>query len=83
MTITLRGAIEQHSIKLPDWVHIPEGTKVKVSIETEISKEDKKTLAKKLCGTWASDPSIDSIFEEIEKERHNYHGRGIDLDTPA
>lgn len=45
MTITLRGSVEQHSIKLPDWVHIPEGTKVKVSIEAEISKEDKKSLA--------------------------------------
>lgn len=65
MIITLRCAVEQHSIKLPDWVHLPEGTKVKVSIETEISKEDKKNLARELCGTWASDPSIDSIFEEV------------------
>lgn len=83
MTITLRSEIEKHAIKLPEWVHIPEGTRVKVSIETEIGKEDQRGLAKKLCGAWADDPSIDSIFKEIEKERHSYYGRGIDLDTSA
>ncbi len=83
MTITLKGKIEKHSIKLPEWVRISDGTEVTVRIETEMTKEEKRILAANLCGTWADDPSIDSIFEEIEKERHKYPGRGIDLDAFA
>ena len=83
MTITLKGEIEEHAIKLPQWVHLPDGTKVTIKIEPEISKEEKRRLAESLCGAWADDPSIDSIFEEIEKERHNYPGRRLDLDDLA
>jgi len=83
MTITVKGKIGKHIIKLPEWVQIPEGTEVKVKIETEMTKEEKRKLVANLCGTWADDPSIDSIFEEIEKERHRYSGRGINLDAFA
>jgi hypothetical protein len=79
MTITLKGEIEEHAIKLPEWFHLPDGTKVTIKIEPEISREEKLRLAESLCGAWADDPSIDSIFEEIEKERHNYQGKKIAL----
>lgn len=81
MEITLKSEIEKHGIKLPEWVRIPDGTKVKVRIETEIVKEEKRKLAEGLCGSWAADNSIDSIFEEIEKERHRYFGRDVNLDA--
>lgn len=83
MTITLKGKIEKHAIKLPEWVYIPDGAEVRVKIETEMTKEEKRSLAKNLCGAWADDPSIDSIFEEIEKERHKYPGREINLNAFA
>jgi hypothetical protein len=83
MTITLKSKIEKHSIKLPEWVQIPDGVEIRVRIESEMTKEEKKSLAENLCGAWANDPSIDSIFEDIEKDRHNYHGRMIDLDASA
>lgn len=78
MTITFKGEIEDHTIQLPQWVHLSDGTRVIITIEPEISegeeisKEEKRNLAESLCGAWADDPSIDSIFEEIEKERHNH-----------
>lgn len=83
MTITLKGEIKKHAIKLPEWVHIPDGTKVKVKIETEMTKDEKSGLAESLCGAWSDDPSINSIFDDIEKERHIYTGRSIDLDVSA
>ena len=83
MTITLKSKIEKHTIKLPEWVHIPDGTEVRVMIEAEMTKEERMRFAEDLCGAWSYDPSIDSIFEEIEKERHNYPGRRIDFNVPA
>jgi len=83
MTITLKGVIEKHSIKLPEWVHLYDGTKVNVSIEVEESIEEKRKLAEKLCGSWADDPTIDQIFEEIEKARHSYSGREIEFNVSS
>jgi hypothetical protein len=83
MTITLKGKVEKHAIKLPEWVQIPDGTEVRVKIETEITGEEKRKLAANLCGSWANDPSIDSIFEEIERQRHKYPGREINLNAFA
>lgn len=83
MTIILKGKVEKHAIKLPEWVQIPDGKEVEVRIETEMNKEEKRRLAANLCGAWADDPSIDSIFEEIEKERHKYPGREVDLNAFA
>lgn len=81
MEITLKSEIERHGIKLPEWVNIPDGTKVKVRIETETTKEEKRNLAEELCGSWAGDQTIDAIFEEIEKERHSYLGRKVNFDV--
>ena len=64
MEITLKSEIEKHAIRLPEWVRIPDGTKVKVRIETETTTEGKRDIAKRLCGAWAVDSSVDSIFEE-------------------
>ncbi|MBA3071947.1 MAG: hypothetical protein FP829_07320 [Nitrospirae bacterium] len=83
MTITLKSKVEKHAIKLPEWVQIPDGREVKVIIETEMNKEEKRMLAANLCGAWVDDPSIDSIFEEIEKERHKYPGREVDINAFA
>lgn len=83
MTITLKSKIEKHSIKLPEWVQIPDGAEIRVKIETEMTKEEKRSLAENFCGAWADDPSIDSIFEEIERKRHRYSGREINLNAFA
>ena len=84
MTITLKGIIKEHSIKLPDWVKLEDGSQVIVNIETDKkdSKEKKKT-AEKLCGSWSNDPSIVGIFENIERERHGYPGRNVDFDVSS
>lgn len=82
MEITFKGEVKKHVIKLPDWLHISDETKVKVRIEAELTKEEKRSIAKDLCGSWSNDPSIDTIFEEIEKERHSYLGRKVGINEP-
>ncbi|MEW5768104.1 MAG: hypothetical protein AB1797_10870 [bacterium] len=83
MIITLNGKIEKQAIKLPEWVRIPDGIEVKVMIEKEMTKEEKRRFAESLCGAWSNDSSIDSIFEEIERERHKYPGREVNLNVFA
>lgn len=48
-----------------------------------MTKKEKREIAENICGAWSDDPSVDSIFEEIEKERHQYPGRRIDFDASA
>jgi hypothetical protein len=39
------------------------------------SAAEKRKIMSSLCGAWVDDATIAPIFEEIEKERHQYHGR--------
>lgn len=75
--ITVKSKIEKGCIPLPKKVRIQDGTKVLVKIEPILQKKDKLRILADLAGSWASDPSIIEIFDEIEKERHSDTGREV------
>ncbi len=79
MTIIVKSKIERGSIRLPKKVRLPEGMRVMVRIEPILKTREKKEIVSELCGTWSDDPSILSIFKEIEEERHRYFGREVNL----
>ncbi len=77
MVFTVTSKIVKGMIRLPKKVKIPEGTKVIVKIEPALKIAEKRKIISSLCGAWADDASIAPIFEEIESERHQYHGREV------
>jgi len=77
MVFTVTSKIEKGMIRLPKKVKIPEGTKVIVTIEPALKVGEKRKIISSLCGAWSDDASIASIFEEIENDRHQYHGREV------
>jgi hypothetical protein len=79
MSITARCTIEQGMIRLPRALPLPDGMKVIVTVEPVLSVAQRKKIARELAGSWGEDSSIAPIFEEIDEERHAYHGRDVQL----
>ncbi len=77
MVFILTSKIIKGMIRLPKKVKIPEGTKVIVTIEPALKAGEKRKIISSLCGAWSDDATIGPIFDEIEKERHQYHGREV------
>ncbi len=44
-----------------------------------LSPQERKNRIQQVLGAWKDDSEIDAIFAEIDRERHSYHGRHIDL----
>lgn len=79
MSITAKCIIDHGTIKLPQSVSLPDGMRVLVNIEPLLKNAQRKKIARELAGSWGNDTSIDPLFIEIEKERHAYFGRDIEL----
>ncbi len=80
MMITVKTKIEKGSIRLPKRVKLPDGTHVIVRIESiQKAKEKQKTISE-LFGTWSGDPTIRSIFQKIDQDRHCYFGREVNFE---
>jgi len=77
MTITVRSRIEKGWIRLPKKVQIPDGTRVIVKIEPILKTREKLKIISELSGSWSDDPTIMSIFEELEQKRHENIGREV------
>lgn len=77
MVFTVTSKIIKGMIRLPKRVKLPEGTKVIVKIEPALKVSEKRKIISALCGAWSDDATITPIFEEIERERHQYHGREV------
>jgi len=77
--ITVKSKIEKGSIRLPKRVRLPDGTRVIVSIAPVLKTKEKLKVISELFGSWADDPSISSIFRQIDQERHTYFGREAKL----
>jgi len=77
MTITVKSKIEKGSIRLPKKVHIPEGTRVIVRIDPILKTKEKQKMISELSGSWSGDPTIMSIFKELEQKRHQNIGREV------
>ena len=79
MTIMVNGIIEKGSIRLPDNLPLPDGTRVIVRIDPERLTEEKRQVIDELSGAWSDDPSIVDVFQEIEEQRHGYLGRQVNF----
>lgn len=79
MSITAKCIIDHGMIKLPQSISLPDGMRVLVNIEPLLKNAQRKKIARELAGSWGKDASIDLLFTEIEKERHAYFGREIEL----
>ncbi len=77
MTITVRSKIENGLIRLPKKVRLPDGTRVIVKIEPILKTKEKLKIISDLSGAWSNDPTIISIFEDLEQKRHNNSGRDV------
>ena len=77
MAITAKCIIEHGTIKLPEYLKLPDGMKVLVNIKPLLSKAQRKEAARDLAGAWKKDTSIEAIFSEMDSERHAYFGRGL------
>ena len=79
MTITVKSKIENGLILLPKKVRLPDGTRVIVKIEPILKTKEKLKIISDLSGSWSNDPTIISIFKDLEQKRHNNFGREIDF----
>lgn len=87
MEMTLEGTVNGNlkQINLDRELNLPAGTRVSIKIKTKNKKkltlEEKRKLVDKFCGAWADDPSINKVFEEIDRERHQDFPREVDFDA--
>jgi hypothetical protein len=73
------GIVNGKSIELEHETGLPEGSQVIINIlPVSLSLSEKLKRAESLCGTWAGDPSLDTIFAEIERQRNAAIAREID-----
>jgi predicted DNA-binding antitoxin AbrB/MazE fold protein len=79
MTITVKSKIENGLIRLPKKVRLPDGTRVIVKIEPILKTREKLKIISDLSGSWSHDPTIMSIFKELEQKRHHDVGREVNF----
>lgn len=77
MTITVKSKIENGLIRLPKKVRLPDGTRVIVKIDPILKTKEKLKIVSALSGSWSNDPTIMSIFKDLEQKRHNNFGRKL------
>ena len=70
MVAHIQGVVRGKQIELERETGLPTGSVVMVRIEPkQLPLEEKRQLARSLCGVWASDTSLEPIFAEIERFR--------------
>lgn len=70
MLVQIQGVIRGKQIELERETGLPSGSTVVVRIEPKrVPLEERRRLVDMLCGAWANDTSLKSIFEEIEQLR--------------
>lgn len=82
----IRTIKQGQTLKLLDPIdNIAEGEEIVVEITmpyihplAHLSLEEKQNRIQQVLGTWQDEPEIDTIFAEINRNRHNYRGRQID-----
>ncbi|MBD2438244.1 hypothetical protein [Nostoc sp. FACHB-110] len=84
----IRGIKRGQIIELLEQINsIPDGAEVIVNVELPSTKSigkkqqltDEQRLIKlnQLFGVWQNQPDLGEIFDEIDQQRHSYHGRLI------
>ena len=83
-TLTVRGIVNGNQIELDSETGLPSGTTVMVTSHTApLTLEQKRVLVDELCGTWADDSSVQEIFAEIARERHDALPRNVEFDAAS
>jgi len=77
MVVRAEGVLRGGNIELRTPVtELPEGSAVSVEMRPhELPLAEKRRLAQELAGSWAGDPSLEPIFDEINRRRHADPGR--------
>jgi len=85
MVVRAKGILRGNQIQLDQALTgLPDGSPVTVLVSPrEVSEADKLRLIDELCGSWADDPSLGPIFEEIAAQRNRSESRAVSLDDPA
>lgn len=82
----IKGIKRGQTIELLEQVdNITDGEEIVVEIYPvtfrplpNLSPQERQNRIKQALGGWQNDPEIDTIFAEIDRERHSYRGRSID-----
>jgi len=70
MIMQVRGIIEGKHIELEHETNLPFGSQIVVNIESQpLSIEEKRSLVDSLCGAWAGDSSLSTIFAWLTDAR--------------
>ena len=70
MSLNVQGIVRGKQIELDHETGLPSGSVVMVTIQPKpLTLEEERQLVDQLCGTWADDPSLQSVFAEIGRLR--------------
>lgn len=78
----VKGIIRSNSIELIEHISLAEGTEVVIEISenTQLNKKTQWQKLEKVIGSWETNAEIDSIFQNLDEERHQYSGRDINFE---
>jgi len=76
------GIKRGQTIELIETLDIPEGEQVIIEVSrvhplSQLTPGERQRRIDSALGGWKDDPDLDSIFVEIDRERHAYRGRQI------
>jgi hypothetical protein len=76
----VKGIKRGKNIELLEEINIPDGTEIhmEVKIEQPLSEQERLTRLKQIFGAWKNQPDLDTIFTDIDTQRHAYRGRAIE-----
>jgi hypothetical protein len=76
----VKGTKRGKNIELLEEINIPDGTEVHMEVEIEqpLSKQERLTRLNQIFGAWKNQPDLDTIFSEIDTQRHAERGRAIE-----
>lgn len=78
--IKIKGIKRGKNIELLEEINIPDDTEIYMEVEIEQPLSEQERLAKlnQIFGAWKNQPDLDTIFTEIDKQRHAERGRAIE-----
>lgn len=76
----VKGTKRGKNIELSEEINIPDGTEVHMEVEIEqpLSEQERLTRLNLIFGAWKNQPDLDTIFSEIDTQRHAERGRAIE-----
>ncbi len=80
----VQGIIKGKYIELSHQTGIPDGMTIVMDIRLlKPTFQEQQKLVDKLCGTWTNDQSINTIFKEIDEQRHRSLPRHITFELSS